>query len=511
MPQITQNGKMPTLDDNLLSLSQLKSSNSHPNNSPSEDDWSHATKELLDSLPRVWTRGLLYFLVLFIGIVLPWTILAKVDETGTARGRLEPKGKTIRLDAPVEGTVAKIMVKEGDTVKANQTLIELESELIKTELQQQKNKLEGQQNRLNQLELLYNQLELTFNIQQQQNQAQALEKEAQVNQARENLDSLRNSYNLQKAEKLSQVQQAQQNLEHSKKANKLVKGNLDNAEKQLQIYQKALEDEIVSKIQIIDKQDALQERKKSYEQSKSDTKQAQLRLLEQNSSYQRTMRQANTDIEQAQLKLKEQESSYRSLIRSGQLAGFKIQEQLQNLTTDITTLKAEIAQTKNQIESLEFQLSQRVLKSPIDGRVFQLPIQRPGAVLQPSNMVAEIAPQGSFLILKAQIDTTNSGFLKQGMLVKMKFDAYPFQDYGIVEGKLNVISPTSRVTDTQQGKVTSYDLEISLNKTCLPTPKECIDLHPGDTATAEVIVRQRRIIDFILDPFKKLQQGGFKL
>jgi hemolysin D len=30
----------------------------------------------------------------------------------------------------------------------------------------------------------------------------------------------------------------------------------------------------------------------------------------------------------------------------------------------------------------------------------------------------------------------------------------------------------------------------------------------GQTATAEVIVRQRRTIDLILDPFKKLQQGG---
>ncbi|MDB9370897.1 hypothetical protein PN456_18440 [Nodularia spumigena CS-586/05] len=40
---------------------------------------------------------------------------------------------------------------------------------------------------------------------------------------------------------------------------------------------------------------------------------------------------------------------------------------------------------------------------------------------------------------------------------------------------------------------------------------QCIPLNPGDTATAEVIVRQRRIIDFLLDPFKQLQQGGVKL
>ncbi|MEQ9234026.1 MAG: hypothetical protein RIG66_07975 [Coleofasciculus sp. E2-BRE-01] len=75
------------------------------------DDWSFATKELLDTLPQVWTRGLLYFLVVFVSIVLPWAILFKVDETGTARGRLEPKGKTVQLDAAVAGTVAEIKVR----------------------------------------------------------------------------------------------------------------------------------------------------------------------------------------------------------------------------------------------------------------------------------------------------------------------------------------------------------------------------------------------------------------
>jgi HlyD family secretion protein len=34
---------------------------------------------------------------------------------------------------------------------------------------------------------------------------------------------------------------------------------------------------------------------------------------------------------------------------------------------------------------------------------------------------------------------------------------------------------------------------------------------PGQTATAEIIVRQRHVIDFILDPFKKLQNGGIDL
>jgi HlyD family secretion protein len=107
--------------------------------------------------------------------------------------------------------------------------------------------------------------------------------------------------------------------------------------------------------------------------------------------------------------------------------------------------------------------------------------------------------------------TNESGFLQKGLPVKLKFDAYPFQDYGIVEGKLLDISPTTSEMETPSGKVAAYKLEIGLNQNCIPINDECIPLRPGDTATAEVIMRQRRIIDFLLDPFKKLQQGGLKL
>lgn len=104
-----------------------------------------------------------------------------------------------------------------------------------------------------------------------------------------------------------------------------------------------------------------------------------------------------------------------------------------------------------------------------------------------------------------------SGFLRVGMPVKLKFDAYPFQDYGVVAGHLRWISPDSKVVETAQGNVETFELEIALDQLYIQTQNKRVALTPGQTATAEVIVRQRRIIDFILDPFKKLQEGGLEL
>ncbi|MDB9358767.1 HlyD family efflux transporter periplasmic adaptor subunit [Nodularia spumigena CS-588/02] len=481
------------------------------NPAPLTDDWSHVTKDLLDSLPQVWTRGLLYFLIVFVSIILPWAILSRVDETGVARGRLEPQGKTVRLDAPVAGTVAEIQVKSGDVVKAGQTLLVLESELVTSELRQTKDRLEGQLNRLAQLNLLKNQLIVALATQRQQNQSQELEKQSQIDQARQQLSAIKSSSNLQKEEKSSQVNQAKQSVEFSQTANKLIASRLASSQREVKRYLQLWEQGVIPETTVVEKQDIAQEQERLYEQSKSEIEQAKLRLAEQQSSYERTITQFNADIEQAELRLNEQENGYKTLTHAGELAILRTEEQLKNIDTEVSTLNAEIAQTKSQIQSLEFQITQRVVKANVTGTLFQLPIEKAGSVVQPGTMIAEISPIGSPLIVRAQMATTESGSLRQGLPVKLKFDAYPFQDYGVIAGELLEISPTTTEIDTPNGKVAAYNLEIAINQDCIPSNNQCIPLNPGDTATAEVIVRQRRIIDFLLDPFKQLQQGGVKL
>ncbi|WP_019499244.1 HlyD family efflux transporter periplasmic adaptor subunit [Pseudanabaena sp. PCC 6802] len=476
-----------------------------------DEDWSGMTKELVNSLPRVWTRGLFYCLLAFVAIGLPWAALSRVDETGSARGRLEPKGKTFRIDAPVAGTVSKVLVQEGQLVQANQPLLVIESEAIESELQQAQTKLEGQLNRLNQAELLKNQLAISMQFQQQQNQAQDLAKLSQVEQAKYNLRSSNVSLNLQKVEKLAPIDQARQSLEASQVAYNLAASREERDKVEVNRYKQLWQQGVVPEIQFLEKEKLAAESRRLRVQSGAEIEQAKLRLAEQQTRYQTIITQAQWEVTRSKLNLDEQQNSYQSTIHAGRIALLKSNEQLKEVEGQITSLKTEIAQNKVQIQALKFQLGQRVVKAPVSGTIFQLPIQRAGVVLQPSSLVAEIAPQDSPMILRSQIATSESGSLREGLPVKIKFDAYPFQDYGVVEGKLVKMARTSKVTETAQGQVATFDLEIELAKPCIQTRNECITLMPGQTATAEIIVRQRHVIDFILDPFKKLQNGGLEL
>jgi hemolysin D len=126
------------------------------------NDLHYSTEELLDALPRIWTRGVFYTLIGFALLAIPWATFSKVDETGTARGRIEPQGATQKLDSQASGSVKLVKVKEGDAVKAGQVLLELESDVLQTQFQQTEAKLSGLLNQKGQLYVLKNQLQLTL-------------------------------------------------------------------------------------------------------------------------------------------------------------------------------------------------------------------------------------------------------------------------------------------------------------------------------------------------------------
>lgn len=492
------------------SSSVLSTPDSVENSTVSEQlsDWFYGTEALLDALPRLWTRSLLYVLISFTTFALPWAMLSHMDETGSARGRIEPKGATQKLDSQAGGSVIAVKVKEGDTVKAGQVLVELESNVLQTQREQALAKLEGLRIELAQQEVFKNQLSLSTRIQEQQNQAQQLEKLAQVEQARQNLDALKTVYNIQNEEKLAKVDQMKRVFESSKAAYELASVRLKGSQEKVPRYKKAFTDGAISQDRFNEVQELAKENEEQLVQAQSQISQAQSSIQEQHSTYERTIHQGDSDIKQAQWRWLEQKRGYQSLIHTGQLALLKSQEQIKDLQTRITDEKSEITQTASQIASLNFQLQQKVVRSPIDGVIFALPVNKPGAVVQPGEMIAQIAPKNTPLVLKAQMPTKDSGFLKLGSPVKIKFDAYPFQNYGIVPGTVTRISPDSKIQQASTGNTETFELEITMQQSYIEAEHKQVSLAPGQTATAEVIVRQQRVIDYMLDPFKKLQKGG---
>jgi hemolysin D len=522
------------------------------------EDWSDTVKDAIESLPQIWTRGLLYLILGFTCTVLPWAMLSKFDETGAGRGRIETKGSSNRLESATSGQVIAVRVQEGQSVQQGQILLELESDAVRAELQQSKTKLEGQMNRLSQLGIGKNQVAIAIATQQQQNKAQAVEKLAQFEQAQQSLAEKKSgaplSENLrliqldraskiltdskanlliQRTEKAAQLIQSRQKLAAAKTALIISNSKYQWSLKEVKRYQILWEQGVVAEVKLVEIQTIDKENERMNAQATADVQLAETMIKEQESNYNRVLYQLQADIRQADSKVQEQDREYKqstakqkaeikqaqsrlkeqqgnrdSLIQGGKLAIFKSEEQLKDIQSQIATLNTEIAQTNQQIQESERQLAQKVIRAPVAGTVLQLPFKQAKSFVQTGQLVAQIAPQGATTILKVQMPSQNTGFLKTGMAVKVKFDAYPFQDYGVIEGKVQRVSPDSKLVDAGTGKIEAFEVDVMLDRNYIQSQGKRIPLNLGQTATAEVIIRQRQTIDLILDPFKKLQQGG---
>ena len=106
------------------------------------------------------------------------------------------------------------------------------------------------------------------------------------------------------------------------------------------------------------------------------------------------------------------------------------------------------------------------------------------------------------MMLHVEIQEQDRGFLREEMPVKMKFSTFPYQRYGFITGKLEYISPSATFNTNSKklvykGRVRLEQLHYSVGNTEFP-------LRYGMTASAEIVVLQRRLIDMALDPFRQV-------
>jgi HlyD family secretion protein len=97
---------------------------------------------------------------------------------------------------------------------------------------------------------------------------------------------------------------------------------------------------------------------------------------------------------------------------------------------------------------------------------------------------------------KVQLKRTGSGKVKSGQRVNIKFDNYPYMEYGMVEGKVNRVSmvPTNDY----------YALEVDLPKGLVSTYGKTFEFNNEIQGTAEIVTEDLRLIQRIFNPIKSL-------
>ena len=479
---------------------------------PNDNHWSPSLQTLLEHPSASFPQRLIMGGVLFCFAMVLWSWYGHLEQIGMAQGKLVPQGETYKIEPLTLGKIAQIAIQEGDTVKAGQMLAELETDLAQQEVERLQKMVIASQLELTQQESLLDRARLEAETQEAITIAETRAQRSALAQLSEKVAT-----NRQLLAKLRTEEQAYQSrqklltpvagLAQTRLAQ--LQQEADSHRQRVERLQPLVEEGAIS-------QEFLFQAQQAYLQTQQQITQSQLQKItgtdEQLFQAQQSLRDRQTRITQTQgeiaASLQETERLQAQLVqKQAQEEKIKLeaQQRIQRLELEITQLKAKIVDKENQLVTAKAKLEQRFLYAPVDGVILSLNIQNSGKVVQPGQTVAEIAPQGAPLELSAVIANQDAGFVKVGMPVKVKFDAYPYQDYGIIPGTVSSISADAEV-DPKIGAV--YQVKITLDQDYVTHEEQQIHFKAGQTASAEIIIRRRRIADILLEPIRKLQKDS---
>jgi hemolysin D len=176
----------------------------------------------------------------------------------------------------------------------------------------------------------------------------------------------------------------------------------------------------------------------------------------------------------------------------------KIMEELLSVSREVDSLEEQLfkASKRHQLVSLT---------SPADAVVLEIAKLSPGSVARAAEPLFTLVPLGAELEIEVQLQSTDIGYVKQGDKVRIKFDAFPFQKHGALDGELRIISEDAFRSDKANsgGMDSYYQARIRLTNTKLNRLPKHARILPGMTVSAEIVVGKRSLISYVLWPLIK--------
>lgn len=239
----------------------------------------------------------------------------------------------------------------------------------------------------------------------------------------------------------------------------------------------------------------------------------------------------------------EKENRLKSLIAESAISEFQLLEQ-QNQTIEyaknaqaeldsINSIKAEIAEAEQNLANVHTSYQKEIMTSlveakkeyysiiesikkadedsrmativaPTSGRVHDLAVHTVGGIVTDAQPLMQIVPEDVKLEFEVYADNKDIGFIKIGMPAEVKVETFNFQKFGMIDATVKEVSADAENTASDVETYKKFKMIL------VPSGKDTVDvfgeevpLAVGMNVSAEIKIKEKRIVDFFLDPFRQ--------
>jgi multidrug efflux pump subunit AcrA (membrane-fusion protein) len=177
------------------------------------------------------------------------------------------------------------------------------------------------------------------------------------------------------------------------------------------------------------------------------------------------------------------------------------QAEMTKAEEDLSTQSQSLAERSSVYERTD-------IKAPADGLVRKIQITTPGAKVRQGEVIMELLPTDSNLIVEAKLNPADVAFVRTGLPATIKLDAYDYSIYGVLRGQVSYISPDALTEDSRSGEHVYYRVQLRIDDTALQQhntahPGKTIAIQPGMTATVEIGTGKQTVLSYLTKPVTK--------
>jgi hemolysin D len=421
---------------------------------------------LQHSAPHPQGRRVLWAILALVAFLIVWALLGRLDIVAVADGKLVP-ASYLKIVQPSEaGIVRDILVREGETVRAGQTVMRMDALITNADLDAIATEYARKRLALARIDA-----ELTGKPFLPDVQAPAALIRETGAQYQANRDALAAAL----AEERSRLIKAQQELAAARQQKERLEAVLPHYREQDKAYEKLVKEGFAGSLMGSDK------RRERIE------KEQELAIQEY------LIASAQASIDQSQKKLKQIEADY-----------------LRQLHAERNEVQAQIDKLAKELEKQQHRRELLELKAPQDGVIKDLATHTPGTVVQPGTVLATLVPREEKLKAEVWVSNEDIGFVRPGQPVKLKFAAYPFQKYGMGKGTVEYVSADAQSEEEARDKGLAggqrplrYKALVTLEANALEIDGVQYPLSVGMQTTAEILLGDRTVAEYLLSPVRK--------
>ncbi len=182
---------------------------------------------------------------------------------------------------------------------------------------------------------------------------------------------------------------------------------------------------------------------------------------------------------------------------------------LQDARAEATKLSEDLAANSFKLDERQSVLGHTVLRAPVAGVVKYLKITTIGGVLRPGDEMMQISPTESDMVIEVKISPVDIGQLHLGLPVSVKLDAFDYSVYGSLNGELVYLSSDTLAEQGPNGQTNSYyRAHVRLNPEQSNPMLAKVDRKPGMTATVDVRIGTRSVLQYLAKPIYKAFSGA---